>query len=195
MPTPPSSASSTRLFVGNLHPSVSDYDLVQLFQPYGHLTKLDVVFHRSGPLRGKPKGFAFVEFSKREDSLRAKVELDGKPFKAGRTLSVNFANQVDEATGGGTGKAVRRRHDDDELRPTTLSLVKNARQVKGGADAKIAAMEAKLAALRQKKAGGGGEAEESSPKSSSSSALKRAPASAGLPVKPPPSSSSSTPPR
>lgn len=194
--SPAPSHSSTRLFLGNLHPSVSDYDLVHLLQPFGPLSKLDVVFHRSGPLRGKPKGFAFAEFTKREDALRAKVELDGKQFKGQRTLAVNFANQVDEAAGGGAGKPTRRRYggEDDKLRPTTLSLVKNARQVKGGPDAKIAAMEAKLQALREKKGGGGagtgGEASSPSRSQAGSSSLKKAPASAGLPLKPPPSSSS-----
>lgn len=51
-----------RLYVGNLHPSVDEYALLRLFTRYGKVTKLDFLFHKSGLLKGKPRGYAFAEF-------------------------------------------------------------------------------------------------------------------------------------
>lgn len=39
------------------------YTLLQLFIKYGKVAKLDFLFHKSGPLKGKPRGYAFVEYS------------------------------------------------------------------------------------------------------------------------------------
>ncbi|CCM01052.1 uncharacterized protein FIBRA_03100 [Fibroporia radiculosa] len=52
-----------RLYVGNLHPTVDEYTLLQVFTKFGKVSKLDFLFHKSGPMRGKPRGYAFVEFS------------------------------------------------------------------------------------------------------------------------------------
>jgi RNA recognition motif-containing protein len=67
------SSSSTagkpdRLYVGNLSPSVDEYTLIQVFQKYGQITKLDFMFHKTGVLKGKPRGYAFVEFSSKDVS-------------------------------------------------------------------------------------------------------------------------------
>jgi RNA recognition motif-containing protein len=69
---PPTSTSSSslgkpdRLFVGNFAPTVDEYTLIQVFQKYGKITKLDYMFHKSGPLKGKPRGYAFIEFSNKD---------------------------------------------------------------------------------------------------------------------------------
>ena len=78
-----------RLYVGNLHPSVDEYvlrssasdscraessimtstvryTLLQAFSKFGKISKLDFLFHKSGPLKGKPRGYAFVEYSSRD---------------------------------------------------------------------------------------------------------------------------------
>jgi RNA recognition motif-containing protein len=57
-----------RLYVGNLSPSVDEYTLIQVFQKYGRITKLDFMFHKTGVLKGKPRGYAFVEFSSKDVS-------------------------------------------------------------------------------------------------------------------------------
>lgn len=57
-----------RLYVGNLSPTVDEYTLIQVFQKYGKITKLDFMFHKSGVLKGKPRGYAFVEFSSKDVS-------------------------------------------------------------------------------------------------------------------------------
>ena len=70
-PPPSSSASGgkpDRLFVGNLSPTVDEYTLIQVFSKYGKITKLDFMFHKSGVLKGKPRGYAFIEFSNKDVS-------------------------------------------------------------------------------------------------------------------------------
>lgn len=57
-----------RLYVGNLSPTVDEYTLIQVFQKYGKITKLDFMFHKTGVLKGKPRGYAFVEFSNKDVS-------------------------------------------------------------------------------------------------------------------------------
>lgn len=39
------------------------YTLLQVFSKYGKISKLDFLFHKSGPLKGKPRGYAFVEYA------------------------------------------------------------------------------------------------------------------------------------
>ena len=60
-----------RLYVGNLSPTVDEFTLIQVFQKYGKITKLDFMFHKSGVLKGKPRGFAFIEYSNKDVSCLA----------------------------------------------------------------------------------------------------------------------------
>jgi hypothetical protein len=84
-PSPPSrELLKSRLYVGNLHQTVDEcvslpflpsqkrdvsrrthsrYTLIQIFSKFGNLARLDYLFHKSGPLRGKPRGYAFVEYA------------------------------------------------------------------------------------------------------------------------------------
>jgi len=64
-----SAGKPDRLYVGNLSPTVDEYTLIQVFQKYGKITKLDFMFHKAGVLKGKPRGYAFVEFSNKDVSL------------------------------------------------------------------------------------------------------------------------------
>jgi RNA recognition motif-containing protein len=50
------------IFIGNLHPSTSEKDLLTTFRRYGPIISVNYLWHKSGPLKGKPKGYAFVEF-------------------------------------------------------------------------------------------------------------------------------------
>lgn len=69
-----------KLYVGNLHPTVDEYafhstwvsretnpkhryTLIKLFSQYGQVSHLDFLFHKTGPHKGKPRGYAFVEFA------------------------------------------------------------------------------------------------------------------------------------
>ena len=39
------------------------YTVLQLFSKFGKISNLDFLFHKSGPLKGKPRGYAFIEFT------------------------------------------------------------------------------------------------------------------------------------
>jgi RNA recognition motif-containing protein len=70
-PPQPRGFLKDRLYVGNLHPSVDEYALLQVFSRFGNLTKLDFLFHKAGALKGKPRGYAFIEYGDQAVSLSA----------------------------------------------------------------------------------------------------------------------------
>ncbi|KIO32217.1 hypothetical protein M407DRAFT_241499 [Tulasnella calospora MUT 4182] len=166
-----------RLYVGNLHPTVDEYILLQLFGKYGKISKLDFLFHKAGPMKGKPRGYAFVEYSAKEDASKALVALHDKLVR-GRKLVVTFAQQSTAssqdsgsssyasypALGGSHNDRPGGRKGTDTTRPTTLSLIKSQNRPTRTSD-KIAALEAKLKQIQasnaaasgsQSEAGGGG---------------------------------------
>ena len=51
--------------------NVSRYALLQVFTKFGKIAKLDFLFHKSGINKGKPRGYAFVEFMNEAVSGRA----------------------------------------------------------------------------------------------------------------------------
>lgn len=85
--------SDRRLFVSNLVPQITEHDLLRLFQPFGTLRKLDLIFHKTGPQKGRPKGYAFVELAKSEEAEKARNILDGRPVK-GREIRISYASVV-----------------------------------------------------------------------------------------------------
>lgn len=62
------SLSAKRLFVGNLSESADEYTIIQFLSRYGKIAKFDFLFHKSGPKRGRPRGYAFVEYATAEVS-------------------------------------------------------------------------------------------------------------------------------
>lgn len=70
-PAPPQARRllKDRLYVGNLAPTVDEYTLLQVFSKYGKISKLDFLFHKTGPLKGKPRGYAFVEYADENPGL------------------------------------------------------------------------------------------------------------------------------
>lgn len=49
-------------------PVMARYTLIQVFSKCGKVAKMDFLFHKTGPLKGKPRGYAFVEYSTKEVS-------------------------------------------------------------------------------------------------------------------------------
>jgi RNA recognition motif-containing protein len=82
---------AVRLFVGNLPYDVTEAELRAHFAAIGPLAYLSLAMDRD---TGKPRGFAFVEFSARADAEDAMRRLDNQPFK-GRPLAVNEARARD----------------------------------------------------------------------------------------------------
>lgn len=69
------------------------FELIRLFHDCGPIEKLDYLFHKTGPLAGQPRGYAFLTFNKKEDAVKARREFDGKKL-LGRTLLVKPARSV-----------------------------------------------------------------------------------------------------
>ncbi|KAF9647644.1 hypothetical protein BDM02DRAFT_3245802 [Thelephora ganbajun] len=136
-----------RLYVGNLHPSVDEFALVQVFSKFGKISHLDFLFHKTGALKGKPRGYAFVQYANKDDAQRALSTANGKLVR-GRKIVVTYAQQaplenVHSLTAGGKVRKVM----SEAGRPTTLSLLKTGEGNGGRSDGtknKIALMEAKL---------------------------------------------------
>ncbi|KAH6874101.1 hypothetical protein BKA70DRAFT_1378943 [Coprinopsis sp. MPI-PUGE-AT-0042] len=122
-----------RLYVGNLHPTVDEYSLLHVFSKFGKVTKLGFLFHKSGPMKGKPRAM----------SQKALSVAHGKLLR-GRKLVVTYAQQApfDQYPGG--GGTYGRRPMVETGRPTTLSLIKTGLAQR---TYKIRLMEAKLLQL------------------------------------------------
>ena len=85
----PDEVREHKLYVGNLDKRVTEYHILKLFQPHGRIVREQFMWHVSGPQRGQPRGFAFVEFACRAEALCAKNALDAKTL-FGRRLAVRF---------------------------------------------------------------------------------------------------------
>ncbi|GAA5960563.1 hypothetical protein JCM21900_002844 [Sporobolomyces salmonicolor] len=144
--------SDKRLYVGNLSATVDEYSLMQLCAKHGKIAKLDYLFHKTGPMKGKPRGYAFVEYGTKEEAQRAKTALQDRLLR-GRKLVVSLAseqNPADQAATGGT-KKFRAPAPSDLHRPTPISLLKGQGVANAPTNRKIAALEAKLAAMQRGK--------------------------------------------
>ncbi|KAI5478608.1 single-stranded nucleic acid binding protein [Pseudohyphozyma bogoriensis] len=117
--------SQTRLYIGNLSASVDEYTLMQVCAKHGKIAKLDYLFHKTGPSKGKPRGYAFVEYATKENP--------------------EDVRQYGSASGKGRGRVA------DTARPTSISLLKGQGVAGASTNRKIAALEAKLNALRRTK--------------------------------------------
>jgi RNA recognition motif-containing protein len=77
------------VFVGNLSYDTTQVELEGLFSEVG---KVVSVFMPADRITGRPRGFAFVEFTDEADAAKAIERLDGYEFK-GRNLRVNAAEE------------------------------------------------------------------------------------------------------
>src|SRR2546430_8632755 len=92
-----------KLYVGNLNYSVTDSDLMKLFEPHGTVQSAQVIMDRD---TGRSKGFGFVEMGSDAEAQAAIAALNGKEID-GRTLTVNEARPKTEGGGGGGGRGGR----------------------------------------------------------------------------------------
>jgi RNA recognition motif-containing protein len=83
---------AVRLFIGNLPYDVTEAELRAHFAAVGPLASLALPTDRD---TGKPRGFAFVEFSEQADAEEAIRRLNNQSFK-GRLLAVNEARARDD---------------------------------------------------------------------------------------------------
>ena len=87
------------LFVGNMSFQTTEGDLRSMFEPFGEITRINVVTDRD---TGRARGFAFVEMTNDEEAAGAIAALNGKEVD-GRALNVNEARPKTERSGPRTG--------------------------------------------------------------------------------------------
>ncbi|RUS30648.1 hypothetical protein BC938DRAFT_479114 [Jimgerdemannia flammicorona] len=162
------SANVKRLYVGNLDPTIDEYAVVKLFEPFGKITYLDFMFHWHGTKRGQPRGYCFLEYSTKEEALKAIETMHQKTVK-GRPLVVSFAHaapvEEDSRPNGKRGQTAVNTLN----RPNAFTILKTQKMANASTDAKIQALEKKLAQLKEQRS------ESPSPSSASSSPAPSSP--------------------
>lgn len=88
---------SSKVFVGNLEFSTTKDQLEELFAQCGSIVD---VFLPSDRATGRPRGFAFVEYSSEEEAEAAIKQFDGYEL-GGRNLRVNAAEARQPSFGRG----------------------------------------------------------------------------------------------
>jgi len=86
-----------KLFVGNMSFQTTEADLRALFEPFGAVTRIQIVTDRE---TGQARGFAFVEMANDAEAVKAMTGLNGKEV-SGRALRVNEATPKPERGGPG----------------------------------------------------------------------------------------------
>jgi hypothetical protein len=104
-----SDAISKRLFICNLHPSVSEGNWINIFQAYGKIAKVNLVWHKSG----HPKGFAFLEYTNVESATKAVGESSRIKPVGGRQIVVRYCDATDASDT--ISKDIRKRSRDESL--------------------------------------------------------------------------------
>jgi cold-inducible RNA-binding protein len=90
----------TRLYIGNMSWDTTEDNLMAALSEGGRTVKdLHIVTDRD---TGRPRGFAFAEFSNEAEAQAAIDALDGTDLD-GRTLKVNEAQERKPRGGGGGG--------------------------------------------------------------------------------------------
>lgn len=69
------------------------FQLLKILTQFGEIVAFDMLFHRSGPFYGQPRGYAFATYKKPEDALRALTKLDGQKIGI-KCCSIRFAKNV-----------------------------------------------------------------------------------------------------
>ncbi|CAG5128092.1 unnamed protein product, partial [Candidula unifasciata] len=82
-----------RLWIGNLGTEITEYLILKLVQKFGALRKINFIYHKVGPDKGKPKGYCFVSFHTWEAAEKARKALDGRVVVS-RRLFVKWANKL-----------------------------------------------------------------------------------------------------
>ncbi|XP_046686385.1 probable RNA-binding protein 18 isoform X2 [Homalodisca vitripennis] len=95
-PEPPpleQKSDDRRLWIGNLDTCVSEYQLLKILEKHGRMEKFDLLFHRSGPLAGQPRGYAFVTYATVEQAEMMRAAMDGKKIGS-KHIAVRWAHKL-----------------------------------------------------------------------------------------------------
>jgi len=101
----------TKLYVGNLHFSVTDEKLKEMFTEAGTVVDVNIIKDRDS---GRSKGFAFIEMSNQvevEEAVRKynEFEMNGRPLKVSIARPQEKYGSYNKRGGGGNDD--RRRRD------------------------------------------------------------------------------------
>lgn len=99
---PTMSSGPTRVYVGNLHPQLTEDDLRDVFSPFGSIEYVNLVLDPADS--NKNKGFGFVQFRRPDDAKKALHQINGLEV-AGKQLRVGLVEQEKHSGGGGGGGA------------------------------------------------------------------------------------------
>lgn len=78
---------SSKLYIGNLSFNTTEHTLRNAFDPFGDITDTYVAMDRE---TGRPRGFAFITFSKADEAQAAIAKMNGADLD-GRSIKVNEA--------------------------------------------------------------------------------------------------------
>lgn len=91
------------IYVGNLSFDTTEDQLREAFEGFGEVTSVNIIMDK---FSGKPRGFAFVEMSTKDEAVAAISGLNGRDMD-GRSLNVNEAKAREQGgkryNGGGGG--------------------------------------------------------------------------------------------
>jgi cold-inducible RNA-binding protein len=90
---------ATNIYVGNLPWTTTQDDLYTMFQPFGTVSRAQVIMDRE---TGRSRGFGFVEMTSEEEANKAIEGLNNSDYN-GRPLTVNIAKPREAGGGGGGG--------------------------------------------------------------------------------------------
>ncbi|KAM2384614.1 hypothetical protein ACFXTH_042020 [Malus domestica] len=79
--------SESRIYIGNLDLKITEAALIKMFSPFGKIITEDFLWHTCGRKRGEPRGFAFIQYSSKEEARLAKEKMHGR-LACGRRLVV-----------------------------------------------------------------------------------------------------------
>src|SRR6266508_915072 len=88
---------SAKVFVGNLDFNTTKTEVQTLFSQIGEIRDVFLPMDRES---GRPRGFAFVEYTSDEDAAKAIEKFNGYEL-SGRALRVNAAEDRPRGSGGG----------------------------------------------------------------------------------------------
>ncbi|XP_015697435.1 probable RNA-binding protein 18 [Oryza brachyantha] len=129
--------SESRLYVGNLDFRVSESDIIKMFSPFGKIIAEDFLWHTRGPKRGEPRGYAFVQYTTKEEAQLAKEKMNGK-LVCGRPVVVHLASEKCFLDSGSSHRA---------MKDKKIAGGSGSKSVQTDRAAKIAAIKHKLKSL------------------------------------------------
>jgi cold-inducible RNA-binding protein len=83
---------ATKLYVGNLSPTTTENQILDLFKQSGNVVSCTLIKDK---VTGNSKGFAFVEMGSENEAAKAIVDRNGQELD-GRALKVNEAKSREE---------------------------------------------------------------------------------------------------